>query len=271
MDHDLQEKLTKLMAKILDVLEESERIRQEQFQKPEDLRACRRSVDDTVAAYEKIVAQVAEEDHVAVERRYGRQVMLLRRDTAWLPRRSHGEAVPLAKDTQWDRVDELPLPAADGFPTLPLPPPPPRRVRRGPSVGDELEAWCGACKGPHTHNIVAMVGDEPKQVLCRACGARHGYRTTPARKRKTADAPRPVERGAAKVKRVAKERKEAERSALFAELDAATEVREFSKRARYRSGEIIDHPEHGRGKIEHVAKGSLLVRFRAGVRSLSTI
>src|SRR5436189_31189 len=45
-----------------------------------------------------------------------------------------------------------------------------------------VEAWCSPCGGLTEHSIVAMVGDEPKQVVCQSCGGRHGYRMTPARK-----------------------------------------------------------------------------------------
>jgi hypothetical protein len=44
-------------------------------------------------------------------------------------------------------------------------------------------AWCGKCGESTTHSIVAMVGTEPKQILCQVCGSRHAYRTGPARQR----------------------------------------------------------------------------------------
>jgi hypothetical protein len=49
-------------------------------------------------------------------------------------------------------------------------------------VGGDVEAWCSPCGGLTEHSIVAMVGDEPKQVVCQSCNGRHGFRTTPARK-----------------------------------------------------------------------------------------
>ena len=41
-------------------------------------------------------------------------------------------------------------------------------------------------------------------------------------------------------------------------------MRAFDPKARYRAGEIISHPEFGRGKIETVLRSSLLVRFSIG-------
>jgi len=62
-------------------------------------------------------------------------------------------------------------------------------------------------------------------------------------------------------------RQEAKRQ-LQKELADAPEPRTFDPKARYKAGEIIVHPEHGRGKIENVLRGSLLVRFLEGLRPL---
>jgi hypothetical protein len=52
--------------------------------------------------------------------------------------------------------------------------------------------------------------------------------------------------------------------ALGRELADAPQVRNFDARERYRVGEVIAHPEFGRGKVETVLRSSLLVRFPAG-------
>jgi hypothetical protein len=122
-------------------------------------------------------------------------------------------------------------------------------------VGGDVEAWCSPCGTLTEHSIVAMVGDEPKQVVCQACNARHGYRTAPARKS-------PAEAEPVAQKRA--DQKAAELRTLATELAEATEVRTFDPKARYRAGEIISHPEFGRGKVETVLRSSLLVRFSVG-------
>ena len=58
-------------------------------------------------------------------------------------------------------------------------------------------------------------------------------------------------------------------AALQKELPEALEPRPFDPKGRYKAGEIIAHPEHGRGKIENVLRGSLLVRFLEGLRPLN--
>ncbi len=133
-------------------------------------------------------------------------------------------------------------------------------------VGAEIEAWCGPCGGMTDHHIVALVGDEPKQVVCQACNNRHGYRTTPARKgaSEPEKAPDRTASGAEREAQRRADQKAAELRALANEMAVATEVRAFDPKGRYRSGEIISHPEFGRGKVETVLRSSLLVRFSIG-------
>ena len=60
------------------------------------------------------------------------------------------------------------------------------------------------------------------------------------------------------------QRRAAELRALGEEVAAAATVRDFDPKERYKAGEIIVHPEYGRGKIENVLRSSLLVRFSVG-------
>jgi len=128
-------------------------------------------------------------------------------------------------------------------------------------VGGEVDAWCGPCEGLTTHNIIAMVGSTPKQVVCQACNGRHGYRTTPARK-SAGDATSQAPQESEAARRA--EQKAEELRALGRELAESTEVRAFNPRDRYKVGEVISHPEFGRGKVETVLRSSMLVRFPQG-------
>jgi hypothetical protein len=142
-------------------------------------------------------------------------------------------------------------------------------VRPALRVGGEIDGWCGPCDNLTTHHIIAMVGDSPKQVVCQACGGRHGYRTTPARKvpNDTESAPSTSPRETDASRRA--EQKATELRALGQELAEAATVRAFSPRERYKVGEVISHPEYGRGKVETVLRSSLLARFpNGGLKSL---
>jgi hypothetical protein len=99
------------------------------------------------------------------------------------------------------------------------------------------------------------------------CGARSRYREGPVRK-KDGDEPKPAKKSTLTVADRAKDAKNQEKNALVTELQAAENVRKFSPKERYRTGEIIEHPEHGRGKIENTLPRSLLVRFASGLKPL---
>jgi len=276
LDPEQQDQIRQLLNRILDVKDMVSELQEsmEHGTSPKEIESCRQALDSVVDLYNAILQQVPQEERREVERRYGRQVMDLRRHASWLPDRSRGTPAALATGSQWPNLEDLapslqpPLPAAAPPPDAALPSAE-VEAPSGPRVGGEIEAWCGPCKGLHTHNIVAMVGGDPKQVLCRSCGARHGFRLTPARGKKKDAAPTNKK---GKLTREEREHqaKEGVKAAFQKELLEAKEVKPFSTRTRYRAGEIIEHPEYGRGKIENVIRGSILVRFRAGLRPIST-
>jgi hypothetical protein len=136
-------------------------------------------------------------------------------------------------------------------------------------VGGEVDAWCGPCDGLTTHSIIAMVDSTPKQVVCQACNARHGYRTTPARRGPREDEAEPSSHSQdAELARRAEQKAE-ELRALGREVAEAAQVRPFDARERYKVGEVVSHPEFGRGKVETVLRASMLVRFaNGGLKSL---
>jgi hypothetical protein len=240
---------------------------QERLEDRDFIAATHLSVDRLGRHFRELLASLSPPDQVKAERAVGRRIADLRRMASLLPR------VPtsVAPSTPDRQVSGASAPGE-------------RRItgvswthdRAGPSggvrVGGEVEAWCGKCGEIKTHNVVAMVGTEPKQVLCQACGSRHAYRTTPGRKRPEdgpAEAAGGARRAAAAPDPEAAKRLEAQRL-LAEEVATATTVRPFDPKERYRAGEIISHPDYGRGKIENVLRSSLLVRFpRAGLKPLT--
>lgn len=138
------------------------------------------------------------------------------------------------------------------------------------SVSGDVEAWCGPCNDLKTHTIVAMVGDEPAQVVCQVCNSKHKFRLEPARGKKAgagagAGAATPSGRTPSSTSPPPSSKMD-EKNAFINELRMADSVRPFSPKERYKSGEIIEHPEFGRGRIENALPNSLLVRFAAGLR-----
>ena len=229
--------------------------------------AAHAGVDRLSRRYRELLQSLSPGEQMRAERALGRRVIDLKRLASLLPK------IPAAMNT----VESTPDRAASGGAVED------RRItgvswshgRRAPAaklgVGGDVESWCGKCGESTTHSIVAMVGDDPKQVLCQVCGSRHTHRTGPARRTTTGsvassgdDRPRAVDPEA--------QRKAAELRALGEEVSSATAVRVFDPKERYKAGEIIVHAEYGRGKIENVLRSSLLVRFPiGGLKSLMLV
>jgi len=241
---------------------------QEQADDREKVIAAHEGVDRLSQHYRELCAGLSEMEKMKVDRSLGRRVTDLRRLASLLPR------IGAIASTTPDRQVSGPSLAGERRITgvswgAGNTKPPPSAAAR---VGGEVDAWCGPCEGLTTHKIVAMVGTEPKQVVCDACGGRHNYRTTPARKGGaepsapvTSSQASPQEREAARKA----EAKAEELRALSREVASATEVKNFDPKERYRPGDIISHLEYGRGKVETVLRSSLLVRFpNGGLKSL---
>ena len=270
LDNKTHNQFNEILDRIIDVTSELEDIGREPLCDATRTAACREAVQRLVADYRGILAQVPADEQKGVEQRVGRRVIGLRRkaDETLPAGPTRGNRVPVAQDTQWgpSGISSVASESTPNQASAPQPRPKPRP--KGPAAGREIESWCGPCKASQTHTIIAMVGDKPKQVLCESCGARHGYRKPPVEKRAV---PLTKRRDRAQERKNAeKERIEAELAVLHKELDEATEVSPFEKRRRYRVGQIIDHPEHGRGKVEYSTRGSVLVRFRDRRRPIDT-
>jgi hypothetical protein len=228
--------------------------------------AAHAGVDRLSRRYRELLQSLSPGEQLKVERALGRRVIDLKRMASLLPK------IPaaVAPESTPDRA------AGGGAPEH-------RRItgvswsheRRAPAaklgVGGDVESWCGRCGETTTHSIVAMVGQDPKQVLCQVCGSRHTHRTGPARQKPAGAAASAADERPRALDPEAQKRAAGLR-ALGEEVAAAAAVRVFDPKERYRAGEIIVHAEFGRGKIENVLRSSLLVRFPiGGLKSLMLV
>ena len=228
--------------------------------------AAHAGIDRLSRRYRELLQSLSAGEQMRAERGLGRRVIDLKRMASLLPK------IPTAvtPESTPDRA------AGGGAPED-------RRItgvswshdRRAPAaklgVGADVESWCGRCGETTTHSIVAMVGQEAKQVLCQVCGSRHTHRTGPAR-RTAASAGGSASDYRPRAVDPEVQRKAAELRALGEEVAAAATVRVFDPKERYKTGEIIVHAEYGRGKIENVLRSSLLVRFPiGGLKSLMLV
>jgi hypothetical protein len=238
---------------------------QERVEERDFVAATHMAVDRVSQRYREYYASLSEGDKLKVERGLGRRLLDVKRLASLLPRvGGFGDSTP---DRQVQGASEVGERRITGVSwNAGARPGGQPGVGARYKVGADIEAWCTPCGGLTEHSIVAMVGDEPRQVVCQSCNARHGFRTTPARKTNEAETPAsaPATSAAGRESQRRMDQKAAELQALAAEIAQATEVREFDAKARYRPGDIISHPEFGRGKVENVLRSSLLVRFSIG-------
>jgi hypothetical protein len=231
---------------------------QERAEERDLVRAAQEGVDSLSAHYREMYAALSPGDQLRVDRTLGRRVVDIKRLASLLPK-----VAQVSTESTPDRragtsvVGERRITGVSWSHG--------RGVGIGATlrVGGEVESWCGKCGTSTTHNIVAMVGDEPKQVLCQVCNSRHTHRTTPARRAVATMAATGADNRTRATDPEAAKRAEAQR-ALSQEIQEATEIRQFDPKGRYKAGELISHPEFGRGKIENVLRSSLLVRFSNG-------
>jgi hypothetical protein len=228
----------------------------------------RRRVDDLSRRFREAMARITDEkDRFQCERTFGRRVADLQKMATRLPSAPEGKPAEKIVD---DSFFGTRAPKSSRPPVVPglQPGETRRRDSNVVRVTSEIDAWCGRCAMVRTQTVAAVVGDQPAQVVCTVCGTRSRYREGPARgKKESAAAPRAT-RGAAAPPTGQREAdaKQKEKNELLQTLQAAENVRSYSPKERYRVGEIIEHPEHGRGRIENTLPRSLLVRFAGGLK-----
>jgi hypothetical protein len=233
---------------------------QERAEDREIVKNAHLAVERLSQHYRELSTAGSEAERDAIERKLGRRVTDLRRLASTLPRigaiaseHTGDQASAAPSEVEKRRVTGVSWRSDGALPSA---------VAPALRVGGEVDAWCGPCDGLTTHSIIAMVGSTPKQVVCQACNGRHGYRTTPARTR-PGDATTTQSPQEAEAVRKAEQKAE-ELRALGRELAESAQVRPFNARERYKVGEVISHPEFGRGKVETVLRSSMLVRFPSG-------
>ncbi len=225
-------------------------------------KAAARSVDPLVTRYNELLNNGATQaDRDRLERSLGRLLTDLRRRAALLPQHMSGAKAALAADVgQPFLLNRAPSPylksqTTDGRAGRTL----------GVTVGKDVDAWCGKCQEVRAHRVVVLQDGKPHKVECNHCKSQHNYRADSAPRQ--ASPARPAAAATRTVDPEAAKRRQ-EREKLIAELQAATDVRMFEPQATYRAGMIVDHPKYGRGRIETVTRGSVLIRFADGLRPM---
>jgi hypothetical protein len=234
---------------------------QERKEERELVIAAQEGVERLSRRYREMYAALSPGEQMRVDRTLGRRVVDIKRLASLLPK-----VASVAHDSTPDRVAGASTVGERRITGVSWSHG--RAVASGGasvSVGGEIVAWCGKCGESTDHHIVALIGDEPKQVLCQVCNSRHAFRTTAARRSSGEGSVTAVSESRPRTPQDVESAKRAEQlRALATEVNAAPEVKAFDPKQRYKVGDIIAHAEYGRGKIENVLRSSLLVRFPIG-------
>ena len=119
--------------------------------------------------------------------------------------------------------------------------------------GDDTDTYCGRCKAERVHQVVALNADgTPATVICRTCGGQHRFR-----EKKEANIGATGNTGR-KVRTPAESAREAPPS----------RGRTYSPKEVYSTGEWVEHPKFGQGKVSLARGGKIEVRFESGSRLL---
>jgi hypothetical protein len=127
-------------------------------------------------------------------------------------------------------------------------------------LGGNVDSWCGKCKMMLAHTIEAMVGDKPARVHCNTCKSQHSYKAhPPATSTRTT---RTREPGAPPKTRATRYQ------TLLKDKDAAA-AKSYSFKDTYEPGDVLEHPNFGRGVATAVKEGNKVeVLFETGSKVL---
>src|SRR5438067_14243 len=127
-------------------------------------------------------------------------------------------------------------------------------------LGGTVDSWCGKCKMILAHTIEALVGDKPARVHCNTCQSQHSYKAhAPTPATRTA---RTREPGAAPKTRATKYQ------TLLRDKEAAV-AKNYSFKEVYEPGDVLEHPNFGRGVATAVKEGNKVeVLFESGSKVL---
>jgi hypothetical protein len=136
-------------------------------------------------------------------------------------------------------------------------------------VGKEIDAFCSRCQLILAHIVLYEVGGMVHAVKCKTCKTEHRYHGPKPEKRKevqtafrhggaASKAPRPVRPMDAR-------QWELRNSALG--LDAV--IWEYKWTEPFEKGDVISHPQFGRGFVDQITADSMEVLFREGRKRMA--
>lgn len=133
-------------------------------------------------------------------------------------------------------------------------------------VGKNIDDLCTRCGLTLAHVVLYEVRGAVRGVKCKTCGSEHRYRG--AKQERQPNTVRRISQVASGTPRPARPAD----ARLWERRNTATApdaiVREYKRTERYQKGEVIAHPQFGRGFVETITADSMDVLFREGRKAL---
>ena len=136
-------------------------------------------------------------------------------------------------------------------------------------VGKNIDAFCSHCKLQLAHIVLYEVGGTVHGVKCKTCGSEHRYHGPRPEKRREVPAERRPGRETSRMPRPVRpvDARQWEQKNASTTSDAV--VWDYKWTENYEKGDVIAHPQFGRGFVEKVSADSMEVLFREGRKQMA--
>ena len=136
-------------------------------------------------------------------------------------------------------------------------------------VGKNIDAFCSRCQLTLAHIVLYEVGGAVHGVKCKTCGCEHRYHGPRPEKGRDVPAERRPGRASSKMQRTVRPVD----TRLWDQRNASTTpdtlVWDYKWTENYEKGDVIAHPQFGRGFVEKVSADSMEVIFREGRKQMA--
>ena len=137
-------------------------------------------------------------------------------------------------------------------------------------VGKNIDAFCSRCQLTLAHIVLYEVGCAVHGVKCKTCGSEHRYHGPRPEKRREV----PAERRSGKESSSRMQRTVRPVDArLWEQRNASTTadavVWDYKWTENYEKGDVIAHPQFGRGFVEMASTDNMEVIFREGRKQMA--
>ena len=136
-------------------------------------------------------------------------------------------------------------------------------------VGKNIDAFCSRCQLTLAHIVLYEVGGAVHSVKCKTCRSEHRYHGPKPEKRREVPAERRPGRESCKIQKPVRPVD----ARLWEQRNASTPadavVWDYKWTENYEKGDVIAHPQFGRGFVEKVSTDSMEVIFREGRKQMA--